>query len=50
MNTIELIVKTIATTIDLLVVSIVLLDKRNPETAKRAITIISLVNLMGVWI
>ena len=50
MNTLQVIVKTIATTIDLLVMAIVLLDKRNPESSKRVITIISLVNLMGVWI
>jgi hypothetical protein len=50
MNTLQVIVKTIATTIDLLVMAVVVLDKRNPEFAKRAIAVISFINLMGVWV
>lgn len=50
MNIASIVIKTIATTIDLLVAGIVLLDSRNPDTARKVITIVTLLNLAGVWI
>lgn len=50
MNIVSLVVKTIATTIDVLVTLIVLLDSRNPDTSKKVVLVIALMNLAGIWI
>lgn len=50
MNVFQIVLKTIITTIDLLLSLIVLRDENNPDGAKRVLTVLVIANLMGVWI
>lgn len=50
MNIIQIVVKTVVTTLNLLVLATVLIDRKNPESAKRIMTVLIAMNLMGVWI
>lgn len=50
MNIVQVVVRTVVTTVDLLIALIVLRDEKNPEPAKKILTGVVLLNIMGVWI
>lgn len=49
MSTIQIVVKTIVTTIDILLGAITILSD-SPSNSKKIMTVIVLLNAMGVWV
>ena len=49
MNTVQVVIKTIVTTVDILL-GLITLKSDSPDSVKKIMTVIVLLNAMGVWI